>query len=102
MRELAVRTGVIHDRGKHLRQNRGELIDRDVEPRRQLLDRVAAQHLLQLLGGDRKVLTVSDPGFELVAKPGLLQLGDDRVQSAARPPLPSTSLSTTGTTAASS
>ncbi len=82
MRQLAVRAGVIHCSRQLLRQNLGELIDRDIEPRGQLLDGVAAEHLLQLLGGDRQILTVSDPGFDLIAKAGLLQLGDDRVQSA--------------------
>ena len=46
--------------------------------RGQLLDRVAAEHLLQLLGRDRQVLAVADPGFDLIAEAGLLQLGDDR------------------------
>jgi len=82
MRELAVRTGLIHGLGKLLRQNLGELIDRDVEPRRQLLDGVAAQHLLQLLGRDRQVLAVSDPGFDLIAEARLLELGDDGGESA--------------------
>ena len=33
MRQLAVRTGLIHRRGRLLRQNFGELINRDIEPR---------------------------------------------------------------------
>jgi len=82
MRQLAVRTGVIHRGGEILRQEFAELIDGDVESRGQLLDRVAAEHLLQLLGGDREVLTVSEPGFDLIAKAGLLELGDDRRESA--------------------
>ena len=65
--QLAVRTGVIHSRGKLLRQNLGDLIDRDVELGRQLLDRVAAKHLVQLLGRNRQVLPASDPGFHLIA-----------------------------------
>jgi hypothetical protein len=77
MRQLAVRTGAIHGLGKLLRQNPGELIDRDVEPRRQLLDGVAAEHLLQLLGRNRQVLAVSDPGFDQIAEARLLELGDD-------------------------
>src|SRR5229473_3630085 len=82
MRELAVGAGVIDGGGKCVRQNLGELIDRDVVARGQLPDRVAAQHLLQLLGGDRQVLAVSDPGFDLIAEACLLQLGDDRGEPA--------------------
>ena len=40
--------------GKLLRQNLGNLVDRDIEACGQLLDGVAAQHLLQLLGRDRQ------------------------------------------------
>src|ERR1700723_2400615 len=68
MRQLAVRTGVIHRGGKLLRQNFGDLIDRDVEPCGQLLDGVAAQHLMQLVGRDRQILTISEPGFDLLAE----------------------------------
>ena len=82
MRQLSVRTGVIHRSGKLLRQNFGDLIDRYVEPCGQLLDRVAAQYLMQLLGCDRQVLTVSDPGFDLIAEARLLQLCNDRREAA--------------------
>jgi hypothetical protein len=60
----------------------------------------AAQHLLQLLDRDRKILTVSDPGFDLIAETRPLELGDGRGEPA--PAAMSTSLSATGTTAASS
>ena len=46
------------------------------------LDRVAAEHLLQLVGRDRQVLAVADPGFDLIAEARLLQLGDDRAKAA--------------------
>ena len=75
-----------------LRQHLGQLIDRNTEARRKLLDGVAAEHLLQLLRRNRQVLAVADPGFDLVAEARLLPC----------PPLPSTSLSTTGITADSS
>jgi len=58
MRQLAVRAGVIHRQRKLLRQHLGELIDRNIEAGGQLLDGVAAQHLLQLFGGDREILAV--------------------------------------------
>ena len=45
--------------------------------RGQLLDHIAAQCLLQLVGRDRQVLTVSDPGFDLITKACLLELGDN-------------------------
>src|ERR1700728_3501367 len=82
MRQLAVRTGVIHRGGKLLRQNFGDLIDRYVEPRGQLPDGVAAEHLMQLVGRDRQILTVSDPGFDLLAEARLLQLCNDGGESA--------------------
>jgi hypothetical protein len=82
VRELAIRAGVVHRGGKLLRQNLGELINRDIKTRSQLLDGIAAQHLLQLLGRDGKVLAVSDPGSDLVAKACLLQPGDDRREPA--------------------
>jgi len=78
MRKLAVRTGVIHGSGELLRQNLPKLIDRNIEPGGQLLDGVATEHLLQLLGRNRQVLTGSDPGFDLIAEARLLQLGDNR------------------------
>ena len=82
MRQLAVRAGVIHRGGKLLRQNFGDLVDRYVEPCSQLLDGVAAEHLMQLVGCDRQILTVSDPGFDLLAKARLLQLCNDGRESA--------------------
>ena len=82
MRELPVRAGVIHRQWKRLRQDLGELVDRDVVAGRQLSDGVAAQHLLQVLGRDRQVLAIADPLFDLVADAGLLQLGDDRIKPA--------------------
>ena len=73
---------MVDGRRQLMRQYLGELIDRDVEPRSQLPDRVAPEHLLQLLGRDRQVLAIADPGFDLIAEAGLLQLGDDRRSSA--------------------
>jgi len=64
--------------------------------------RCRCQHLLQLLGRDRQVLAVADPGFDLIAEARLLQLGYDRVQPALAA-ITSTSLrNTTGSTAPSS
>ena len=54
VRQLSIRTGVIHRFGKLLRQNLGELIDRNIEPRGQLLDGIAAQYLLQFGNNRRK------------------------------------------------
>jgi len=63
-------------------QDLGELIDRDVEPSGQLLDDIAAQDLLKLFRGDREVCPVSNPGFDLIAEAGLLELVDDGGKSA--------------------
>src|ERR1700761_2674715 len=82
MRQLAVRTGVVHRGGKQLRQNLGYLIDRHVEPRGQLLDGVAAEHLMQLVGRNRQIRTVSDPGFDLLGEAPLLQLCNDGRETA--------------------
>ena len=69
---MAIRACAVDRLGQHLSQDRAELIDRDVEPRGQLLDGVATQYLLQLLRGDRQILAVSDPGFDLITEPALL------------------------------
>src|ERR1700722_678913 len=82
MRQFSVRARMVDGGRKLLRQNLGNLIDRDVELGSQLLDRVAAQYLLELLSRDRQGLPVSDPGFDLIAQTRLLQLGNDRRQSA--------------------
>ena len=81
VRQAAVRAGVIDGGRELVRQHLGELVDRNVEARRELLDGVAAEHLLQLFGRNRQVLAVADPRFDLIAKPALLKLGDDRRQS---------------------
>jgi hypothetical protein len=39
-------------------------------------------NLLQLLGRNRQILTVSYPGFDLIAQACLLELGDDRGEPA--------------------
>ncbi|KTT54232.1 hypothetical protein SB7C_12355, partial [Staphylococcus epidermidis] len=82
MRQLAVGARAVHRPRKLLGQHLGQLVDRNVEPGGELLDRVAAQHLLQLVGRDRQVLAGADPGFDLVAEPGLFELGDDGRQAA--------------------
>jgi hypothetical protein len=79
MRQLAVRTGPVHGGRQLLGQDLCDLIHRDIEPGGQLLDRIAAQYLFQLVGRDRQVLTVADPGFDLLAETGLLQFGDDGI-----------------------
>src|SRR4051812_31837879 len=61
VRQPTVRTGVIDRGGQLVRQHLGELVDRNVEARRELPDGVAAKHLLQLFGRDRQVLAVADP-----------------------------------------
>ena len=85
MRKLALGTGLIHGRRQLLRQHLRELIDGDIETSGELLDGIAAKHLLQLLRRDRQVLTVSDPGFDLIAEARLLQLCDDRAQATLLP-----------------
>jgi len=74
MRQLAVRAGVIDRQRQLLGEHFGKLIDRDIEPCGQFPDLFAAKHLLQLVRGNRQVLPVSDPGFDLVAKTGLFEL----------------------------
>jgi hypothetical protein len=82
VRQLSVRARLVNGLWKLLRQDLGDLIDRDVEPGRQLLDRVTTEHLLQLLRGDWQVLSVADPGFHLISETRLLQFGDDGGQTA--------------------
>jgi len=82
VRELTVRTGVIDRQRQLLCQQLAELVNRDIEARRQLLGGIAAQYLLQLLRCDWQVLAVSDPGLDLIAEAGLLQLGDDGIEPA--------------------
>jgi len=82
MGQLSVRTCAVDRFGKLLCQNLRDLIDWDVELRGELLDCVAAQDLLQLLGGDRQVVAVADPRFDLIAEARLLQFGHDRAQTA--------------------
>src|SRR6266700_7346545 len=80
VREATVRTGVIHGQRELVCQYLTQLVDRDVVLGGELLDGVAPQHLAQLIGRDRQVLTVADPGFDLIAKASPLQLGDDSVE----------------------
>src|SRR5258705_10114550 len=68
VRQPAVRAGMVDGGRELLRQHLGKLVDRNVEARRELLDGVAAEHLLQLLGRNRQVLAVADPGFDLIPK----------------------------------
>lgn len=82
MRQLAVRASVVDGAGKLLRQDLGDLIDRDVVLGGELPNGIAAQHLLQLFRGDRQVLAIADPGLHLVAETRLLQLGNDSGKSA--------------------
>ena len=60
MREVPAWAGVIHRRRKLLRQNLRKLVDRNIEARRKLLHLIAAQHLLQFVGGNRNVLPAAD------------------------------------------
>ena len=77
MGQLAVWACPIHGGRKLLRQDLRDLIHRNIEARSQLFDGVAAQNLLKLVGGDRQVLTVSQPGLHLLAEACLLQFGDN-------------------------
>src|SRR5437588_13036742 len=66
VRELTVRTGVIHRQRKLVRQYLAQLVNRHIVPGGELLDGVVSQHLAQLISRDRQVLTVADPGFDLI------------------------------------
>ena len=82
MWQLAVRAGVIHRERKLMGEQLGDLIDRNIVLRGQLLDGLVTQNLTHLIGGDRQVLAGPNPGLHLIAESGLLKLGDDRVQTA--------------------
>src|SRR4029077_18090534 len=81
-RELTAGACVIDRQRQLVRQYLRQLVDRDVVLGGELLDAVASEHLTQLIGRDRQVLAIADPGFDLIAEAGLLQLGDDRVKPA--------------------
>ena len=85
MRQLAVGTRFVDGVRKLMRENLGDLIDGDIVFGRELLDDIAAQHLLELLGRNRQVPAVADPGLHLIAETGLLKLGHDGGQSALPP-----------------
>jgi hypothetical protein len=78
MRQLAVRAGSVDGIGKLVRQDLGNLIDRNIEPGCELPDGIAAQNLLKLIGRNRQVLAIADPGLHLITQTGLLQFGYDR------------------------
>lgn len=80
MRQLALGAGLVHGRRQLLRKHLRKLIDGNIETGGQLLDGFAAKHLLQLFRRDRQVLTVSNPGFDLIAQARLLQFCDNRAQ----------------------
>src|SRR5438046_9371355 len=54
----------------------------DVVARSQLADGVAAEHAAELVGRDRQVLAIAEPGFDLVTEPRLLEFCDDRAEAA--------------------
>ena len=82
MRQFTVRARMIDRKRKLVRQHLGNLVDGNVIFGGELPHGVVAEYLPQLIGRDGQVVTGADPGFHLLAKSGLLQLGDDRIQSA--------------------
>jgi hypothetical protein len=82
MRQLAVWTCLIDCFRELVCQHLGNLIDRDVVLGCELANDIAPQHLFDLVGRNRQVLSVSEPRIDLITEAGLLQLGDDGVQAA--------------------
>src|SRR6478609_5167635 len=80
--QMPLRACLVHGLGQFLGQNLAELVDRDVVARRKLPNRVAAEHRAELVGRDRQVLAVAEPGFDLVTEAGLLELRDDCAEAA--------------------
>src|SRR5271154_5205446 len=68
MRKLAVRACLVDRDRKLVRQHFGDLIDRNIVLGGELPDDVAAQHLLDLIGRDRQVLSVPEPRTDLIAE----------------------------------
>src|SRR5271166_847054 len=85
VRQLAVGARLVHGERQLVRQHLRHLVDRNVVFGGDLPDRVVAEHLLELVGSDREILAVADPGFDLVAEAGLLELGDDGGKPALAP-----------------
>jgi hypothetical protein len=82
MGQTAVGAGVIHRLGQFLGQNLAQMVDRDVVAGSQLADDIAAENAAELVGRDRQVLAFAEPGFDLVTEPRLLELCDDRAETA--------------------
>src|SRR3954447_1188150 len=82
MGQMALRACLVDRLGQLLGQDLAELVNRDVVARRELADGVVAEHGAKLVGRDRQVLAVTEPGFDLIAEARLLEFCDDRAEAA--------------------
>lgn len=73
-RHLAIRREVVDELGEDACDGRRGGIEIDAVLLRELLDKFATQHLLDLLGADRQVLPGADPRLDEVAETGAFEL----------------------------